>query len=302
MVERNNIDIYCIQAKNAHSKYDIPKAYEICLKAIKEDPLYLDVIPIYCACLLDLNYLGELYYCAHNLVENYSTHPLSWFAVGTYYFLTKKYEVSRKYFQKAIMLDKNFIYAWIGMAHSFAIQDESDQAMSVYRTISRLFPGCYLAHLYMGMEYLRTNNLKTSLLSLHQAKQINPNDPLIHNEIGVIYYKQKDYNEAKNFYLKALELSEEATSWIVETILSNLAHCYRKLRDYKNSIKHLEKCVTLNPQNGNTYFSLAFAYHLSNQLNKAICYYHKSLKFRPENQFTQDMLQRALSDASELPW
>jgi anaphase-promoting complex subunit 6 len=78
------------------------------------------------------------------------------------------------------MLDRNFIYAWIGMAHSFAIQDESDQAMSVYRTISRLFPGCYLAHLYMGMEYLRTNNLKTALLSLHQAKQINPNDPLIH--------------------------------------------------------------------------------------------------------------------------
>jgi anaphase-promoting complex subunit 6 len=76
--------------------------------------------------------------------------------------------------------------------------------MSVYRTISRLFPGCYLAHLYMGMEYLRTNNLKTSLLSLHQAKQINPSDPLIHNEIGVIYYKQKDYNEAKNYYLKAL--------------------------------------------------------------------------------------------------
>jgi anaphase-promoting complex subunit 6 len=66
--------------------------------------------------------------------------------------------------------------------------------MSVYRTISRLFPGCYSAHLYMGMEYLRTNNLKTSLLSLHYAKEINSNDPLIYNEIGVIYYKQKEYN------------------------------------------------------------------------------------------------------------
>ena len=59
------------------------------------------------------------------------------------------------------------------MAHSFAIQDESDQAMSVYRTVSRLFPGCYLAHVYMGMEYLRTNNLKTAELCFKQAKDIN---------------------------------------------------------------------------------------------------------------------------------
>ena len=39
-------------------------------RAIKEDPLYFDIIPIYCACLLELEYLGELYYCAHNLSKN----------------------------------------------------------------------------------------------------------------------------------------------------------------------------------------------------------------------------------------
>jgi len=187
--QSNNIDILCIKAKNAHSKYDIYKAYEICIKAINEDPLYFNIIPVYCACLLDLGYLGELYYCAHNLIENYSSHPLAWFTIGTYYYLTKKYEIARKYFQKSILLDRNFIYSWLGMSHSFAIQDESDQAMSVYRTVSRLFPGCYSAHLYMGMEYLRTNNLKTAILSFKQAEEINSHDPLIFNEIGVIYFK-----------------------------------------------------------------------------------------------------------------
>jgi anaphase-promoting complex subunit 6 len=106
---------------------------------------------------------------------------LAWFAVGCYYYLTKKYELARKYFQKAISLDRSSIYAWVGMAHSFAIQDESDQAMSVYRTISRLFPGCNLAHLYSGMEYLRTNNLKSAALAFAQAKDISSDDPLIFN-------------------------------------------------------------------------------------------------------------------------
>ena len=232
LFDKNNIDILCIQAKNAFSRYDILKAYDICQKAIKYDPLYFDILPIYCACLLDLGYVGEMYYCAHTLVEGYPNHALSWFAIGTYYFLIKKYEIARKFYQKALVFDKNFLFAWVGLAHSFAIQDESDQAMSVYRSVSRLFPGCHSAHLYMGMEYLRLNN-KTALLALQSAKEINPTDPLVFNEIGSFYYKVKDYKEAKNYFLKALDLSEDAIGWVVEIILGNLAHCYRKLKDYK---------------------------------------------------------------------
>lgn len=300
--QKNNIDFLCIKAKNAHQKYDIQKAYEICIKAIKNDPLYFDIIPIYCACLLDLNLLGELYYCAHNLIENYSNHPLAWFSIGTYYYLTKKYDTARKFFQKALQIDPNFIQSWIGLAHSFAIQDESDQAMSIYRTIARQFPGCYQAHLYMGQEYLRTNNLKTAILSFNYAKEINPNDPLICNELGVIYFKQKMYIEAKEKYMMALGMCEDAASWILETIYSNLAHTYRKLKDFKNSIKYYEKCITLNPKNPFTYFSLAYTYHISNQLNKAICFYHKSLHFKNDNQFAHDMLNKCLTDAADIPF
>ncbi len=31
LVDKNNIDILCIKAKNASAKYDITKAYEICV-------------------------------------------------------------------------------------------------------------------------------------------------------------------------------------------------------------------------------------------------------------------------------
>ena len=92
---KNNIDILCIKAKNAYSNYDILRAYDLCIKyiinkliiliilkrAIQDDPLYFDIIPIYCSCLLEFNYIGELYSCAHNLVENHSNHPLAWYSV-----------------------------------------------------------------------------------------------------------------------------------------------------------------------------------------------------------------------------
>jgi anaphase-promoting complex subunit 6 len=83
----------------------------------------------------------------------------------------------------------------------------------------------------MGMEYLRTNNLKTATISLTKAREINSSDPLIHSELGVIYYKQKNYKEAKKNHLDALSLCHPDSSfWVRETILTNLAHACRKLK------------------------------------------------------------------------
>lgn len=81
-----------------------------------------------------------------------------------------------------------------------------------------------------------------------------------------------------------------------------MAHAYRKLRDYKNSIKYYEKCITLNPKSSQTYFSLAFTYHISESLEKAIHNYHKSLHFKPDNNFCYDMLNKCLTDAVDLPF
>ena len=49
--------------------------------------MFFDILPIYCVCLYELKKLGELYQCAHNLVENYPKRALSWFAVVYLFFL-----------------------------------------------------------------------------------------------------------------------------------------------------------------------------------------------------------------------
>lgn len=129
---------------------------------------------------------------------------------------------------QANKLDRNFIYSWIGSGHANAIEDKSDQAMSIYRSIQRLFPGSHLAHLYIGMEYLRTNSLPTASISFNQANEIYDRDPIVHNEMGVTLYKQKKYHEAKEVFMNALLFCNEAVYWIQETILGNLGHSFRK--------------------------------------------------------------------------
>jgi anaphase-promoting complex subunit 6 len=89
--------------------------------------------------------------------------------------------------------------------------------MSSYRTASSLFPGSHLPLLYIGMEYLRTNNLVQAQEYIRQASDICPTDPLIFNELGTVYYKQKDFPHAVEMFTKALELSKhlpEVRTWI----------------------------------------------------------------------------------------
>ncbi|GMF14042.1 unnamed protein product [Phytophthora lilii] len=107
---------------------------------------------------------------------------------------------------KATSLEPSYAPAWIGFGNSFAAQDESDQAMSSYRTASSLFPGSHLPPLYIGMEYLRTNNLVQAQEFIRQASVICPTDPLVYNELGSVYYKQKDYPQAIEMFTKTLKL------------------------------------------------------------------------------------------------
>lgn len=126
LARKMNLDILCIKAINSYAKYDINEAYELSQKVIEEDPLKLEILPVYCCCLLEKEDHSQLYKVAGMLDENYSNHPIAPYAIGLYLFLSKKYDLARKYFKKANYMDKSYIYSWIAMGHAFAIHDEAD--------------------------------------------------------------------------------------------------------------------------------------------------------------------------------
>ena len=79
--------------------------------------------------------------------------------------------------------------------------------------------------------------------------RINDSDPMVYNEIGVVYYKQNSYEKAQEYLAKALSLCHDSTnSTTYETIMLNSAHCHRKLGDMDQAIQAYEKCLTINPK------------------------------------------------------
>jgi anaphase-promoting complex subunit 6 len=226
----DNIDLLITKATKLLYAHKVEQAYELATRVIRDDPYHLAAVPLHCACMVALGEVGELFNLSHNLVREYGDSAVAWYSAGAYYFLIKKYELARKYFMKSYKLDRSFLPAWVGYGHTFGAQDQSDQAMAAYRSVARLFPGCHLAHLFMGMEYLRTKNLRTALLSFELANEVNNRDPIVWNEIGVVLYKRQEFRQANEVLNKALNLCEGVLSSTTETVLFNLAHSYRKLQ------------------------------------------------------------------------
>ena len=96
------------------------KAHEIIKNILDIDQYSTRVVPLFCAVLTELSKIGELYHLAHRLVQANPDSAYAWYSVGSYYFLIRKFDLARKYFNKANRLDKNFAASWIAFGHAFA--------------------------------------------------------------------------------------------------------------------------------------------------------------------------------------
>jgi len=88
-------------------------------------------------------------------------------------------------------------------------------------------------------------------------------------------------------------------SW--ECTIFNLGQSHRKMKDYAAAIVCFEKCTSMNPGNYAGYAALGFAKHLDGDVDGAIDSYHEALSRKPEDQFTSEMLTRALAEAVTYP-
>ena len=78
---------------------------------------------------------------AHKLVELFPEGAVAWFSVGAYYYLVGKHDFARRYLCKATQLDRVFGAAWLAYGHSFAMENEHDQAMAAYFKACQLMKG-----------------------------------------------------------------------------------------------------------------------------------------------------------------
>ncbi|KAF0404706.1 anaphase-promoting complex subunit Cut9 [Gigaspora margarita] len=81
------------------------------------------------------------------------------------------------------------------------------------------------------MQYLQAKNLLSAEEYLLTSSQICESDPLVLNELGVLYFQQLKYAQSVDSFKNALKVEEETKCrpQVWETIWINLDHAFRQL-------------------------------------------------------------------------
>lgn len=195
-------------------------------------------------------------------------------------------------------MDRVYGPAWLAFGHSFATENEHDQAMAAYFTASQLMKGCHLPILYVGLEYGLTNNIKLAERFFSQALSIAPEDPFVLHEMGVIAFQSLDWIKAHQYFKEALSKVECVSQQIMvekwEPLLNNLGHTCRKLKRYDEALEYHRQAQILSPQNPSTYSAIGYCYVLMSNNIMAVDYFHKALGIRRDDTFSTTMLNNVI--------
>ncbi|XP_065073015.1 cell division cycle protein 16 homolog, partial [Ochlerotatus camptorhynchus] len=273
---------------------------------LKRDPYHKRSLTVQIGCLMELKDFNKLFYVAHKLVDFYPDDAISWYAVGCYYDLIGKSDPARRYLSKATTLDRLYGPAWLAYGHSFAKENEHDQAMAAYFKATQLMRGCHLPLLYIGVECGLTKNLEMAEKFFYQAMSIAPLDVYVLHELGVIKFEYELYESAEEVFRTTLDMvqsmakaNREPISIRWEPLLNNLGHCCRKNKKYEEALEFHRRALFLKPLSASTYTAIGFVQALMGCLDEAVESFHKSLSLRRDDVFTTTILKYVIEDLAE---
>ncbi|KAL8383107.1 hypothetical protein RB595_006729 [Gaeumannomyces hyphopodioides] len=296
----DNPDLLLAQADLLYTQCRYKDALAITGGVLEVDKYNFAVYPLHLACLHELRMTNVLFLVAHDLADHHPEEPCTWLAVGIYYFSIGRVAEARRYFSKASMMDAHFGPAWIGFAHTFAAEGEHDQAISAYSTAARLFMGTHLPQVFLGMQNHAMNNMTVAEEFLKTAYELCRDDPLLLNEMGVVFYHQDRLKEAAQMFRRALDVAAEGDgdpqAWLSSR--TNLAHAYRRLRLHGDALEQFDEVLRLGGKDPAVFCAKGLIHLDQGRPEEAVVVLHEALAVNPQDPIATELLGKALDETA----
>ena len=296
----SNPDLLLSRAELLFTQCRFNEALALTQSVLSVDKYNFSIYPLHLACLHELNQKNALFLISHDLADHHPEEPCTWLAVGVYYLTISKIAEARRFFSKASMMDPHFGPAWIGFAHTFAADGEHDQAISAYSTAARLFQGTHLPQLFLGMQNLQLNNMNLADEYLKTAFSLCKTDPLLLNEMGVVFYHQDHLRAAVDMFNSALAIAESISSdpgaWVATR--ANLGHAYRRLGMWSLSLDEFDEVLRQGGRDAGLFCAKGLVFLELGRTLEAVQVLHEALALSPQDPVATDLLAKALEENS----
>lgn len=160
--------------------------------------------------------------------------------------------------------------------------DSAGKAMMIDSAIHELqrsvdiYPKFADAYNQMGVAYYRRKDYQKAFEKYQLALNANPSDATIHNNLGTVLFETGQYQEAINAFSQAIRYKKDYPE-----AYANLGSAYGMLKQYDNAISYLLQAVKYDPSYAQAYFFLGITYRFKGDEANAQIYLNKAKALDP---------------------
>lgn len=181
----------------------------------------------------------------------------------------------RKYCNFDDLSDSTVAHIYAERASKYADKSEYRKAVDAL-TMSIQLDSSDSYFIDRGLDYSRLNMFDSAIADYKIALQINPNDYLNNNNLGILYFELDRFEEAIEPLNKSIKLAP-----FFPYSYNNRALCYLNLGNLSQAKRDAQKSKNLDASNSYVYFTFAGIAALEGDNDD----FYKNLKFAVENGF-----------------
>lgn len=188
-------------------------------------------------------------------------------------FDTLKIEIGKKYIDYYDSCQVNFAQYWI-----YLDLNMTEKALSVNDELIKKYPYYDLPYNRHGTVLLNIMKDYYNAIKWYEiASNLNPNEGLYLNNIGLCYFHLKDATKAIEFFTSAIKINSTDAEYYY-----NRAYAKELNNDWDGAIEDYTKSIELDPKSDRSYNNLAYIYNKIGDYQKALEACNKALDINPE--------------------
>ncbi|XP_050442968.1 Bardet-Biedl syndrome 4 protein homolog isoform X2 [Adelges cooleyi] len=216
-----------------------------------------------------------------------------YYNLGICYSNLGEWDRSKEYFQRTIQLSRNQ-QAYQRLATIFAMENNIHNAIDTLVSATKIFPFNTTLSVDLGLLYMKLREYDQAFNVLGNSLCQHPENPKALLTLAAEMQRHCGYDEALSKYTKAVtDLSESSEIW------NNIGMCFFGKQKYVAAISCLKRSVYLHPFNWMALYNLGLVHIHTRQYVSAFIFLTNSAKLNATNASTFVLIGLALNNMND---
>lgn len=201
--------------------------------------------------------------------------------------LNKMFQESVKHYLSALMIERNNIQIYIGLAQSYLHLENTDKAIETLEKARNIEPNNPDIPFEIGKCFLRMGLPCVAVVNLKEAILLDKNNIEAQLQLAVAHELMEEYEIALMIYQRIMEKNPSFLK-----AYQHKAALLVELKQYKEAASVFVQLIKINPQYYKAVLGIGICFDKMGKTSSAIRYYKRFLTLKPNSKNAPDVISR----------